>query len=91
MISRRDLAIIARDHLRSWRELGPYLGLSRQQEVEILESHSGNYGLQKREYLEMWKEMKGDGATYRALITAANEAENRELADNIGGMTQPLP
>ena len=36
-------------------------------------------------------DVEGDEGTYRALITAANEAENRELADNIGGMTQPLP
>ena len=88
VISRRALAVIARDHVRNWRELGPFLELTRQQETEILESNSTNYGLQKRECLEVWKEMKGDGATYQALITAAEEAEERELADNVKKMTQ---
>ena len=88
VISRKALAVTARDHVRNWRELGPFLELTRQQETEIMESNSTNYGLQKRECLEVWKEMKGDGATYQALITAAEEAEERELADNIKKMTQ---
>ena len=91
MISRRDLAIIARDYISDWRQLVPFLELCRPQETEILQSHPANYGLQKRECLELWKEMKGDRATYRALITAAEDAENRELADKITRMTQPLP
>ena len=89
VISRRALAVVAKNHVRNWRELGPFLELTRQQETEILESYPTNYGLQKRECLEVWKEMKGDGATYQALITAAEEAEERDLADNIRKMTQP--
>ena len=38
----------------------------------------------------MWKEVKRDGATYQALITAAEEAEERDLADNIRKITAPV-
>ena len=37
--------------------------------------------MQKQECLEVWKEAKGDGATYRAIISAAEEAGDKQLAD----------
>ena len=87
VISRKTLAVIARDHLNDWWKLGPFLDLSRQQETAIAHK-SSDYGLQKRECLEVWQEVKGDGATYRALISAAEEAEDQQLADNIRNMLQ---
>ena len=87
VISRKNLAVIARDHLNDWKKLGPFLDLSRQQETAIAHS-SPDYGLQKRECLEVWKEVKEDGATYRALISAAEEAEDQQLVDNIRNMLQ---
>ena len=87
VISRKTLAVIARDHLNDWKKLGPFLDLSRQQETAIAHS-SPDYGLQKRECLEVWKEVKGDGATYEALISAAEEAEDQQLADNIRNILQ---
>ena len=87
VISRKTLAVIARDHLNDWMKLGPFLDLSCQQETAIAHS-SPDYGLQKRKCLEVWKEVKGDGATYRALISAAEEAEDQQLADNIRNMLQ---
>ena len=88
MVDDEDLAVIARDYLTDWEDLHPFLGLSRAQKKEIIKSFQGDYGKQKRECLEVWKEVKGDGATYRALISAAEKAKNRELADNVRGMVK---
>ena len=82
VISRKSMAVIARDHLNDWKKLGPFLDLSRQQETAIANS-SPDYGLQKRECLEVWQENKGKEATYHALISAAEEAEDKKLADKI--------
>ena len=83
-----ELAVIARDHLTQWESLHPFLGLNRAQKKEIARSYPANYGLQKQECLEVWKEVKGDGATYRALISAAEDAKDQELADTIRNMLQ---
>ena len=85
-ISGRDLAVIARDHLTQWEKLHPFLGLNRAQKKEIARSYPGDYGLQKQECLEVWKEERGREATYRALISAAEEAKDQQLADNIRDM-----
>ena len=82
-VSDRDLAIIARDHLTDWESLRPFLGLSRPQEREISKSCLGDYGKQKHECLEVWKEMKGKEATYQALIKAAEDAKAQSLADSV--------
>ena len=85
-VSRRDLATIARDHLTDWEALRPFLELSRSKAKEILQSFSNNYGKQKRECLEEWKQMKGVAATYYALINAAEDARLQSLADNMKKM-----
>ena len=86
MISDEDVATIARDHLTNWELLRPYLGLSRQQEAEIHNTYH-NYGKQKQECLEVWEEMRGNKATYNALITAAEKAKDQQLADKVKAMT----
>ena len=86
VIGVEDLATIARDHLTDWESLRPFLGLSRQQEAEIRKSYPGDYGKQKHECLEIWKEVKGKGATYGALITAAEKARDQLLADTVRSM-----
>ena len=83
MVSDEDVATIARKHLTDWESLRPYLGLNRQQQVEIRKSYPGDYGQQKRECLEVWQETKGNEATYGALITAAEKAEDKKLADSV--------
>ena len=82
-VSDRDLAIIARKYLTDWVSLRSFLGLTRRHEKEISKSCPSDYGAQKWECLEMWKEMKGEKATYRALILAAEDAKLQELADKI--------
>ena len=85
-VSDRDLATIARDHLSNWESLRPYLGLNHALKEEIRRSCPGDYGRQKQECLEVWKEMKGNEATYQALITAAEEAKEQTLADGVRAM-----
>ena len=88
MVGNVELAVIARDHLTQWESLHPFLGLNRAQKKEIARSYPANYGLQKQECLEVWKEVKGGGATYRALISAVEDAKDQELADAIRNMLQ---
>ena len=83
MVSDEDVAVIARDHLTYWEPLRPYLGLRHKQEVYISNTYPGDYGKQKRECLEVWKKIKGDQATYGALITAAEKARDQPLADAV--------
>ena len=95
-VSDKDLATIARDHLSNWESLRPYLELSHAQKEEIRRSCPGDYGKQKQECLEVWKQTKGNEATYRALITAAEDAKEQILADSIRNMLTsqkyvPLP
>ena len=46
-------------------------------------SYPGDYGKQKRECLSVWREMEGERATYRAFISAAEEAGNQQLAHTV--------
>ena len=86
-ITREDMAIIAMEHLIEWESLSPHLGLSRADE-QVIQRTNGNYGMKKKECLELWKERKGNKATYGALITAAKSAKNRLLADKVKAMLQ---
>ena len=86
VISDKDMATIARKYLTNWQLLRSYLGLTRQQEVEIRSTYNNDYGMQKNECLQVWKEMRGIEATYGALITAAEEAEEQQLADHVKTM-----
>ena len=85
VVSDKDVATIAREHLTDWESLRPYLGLSHPQEAEIHQTHR-DYGKQKQECLQEWKELKGNEATYGAFITAAEEARNQRLADGVRAM-----
>ena len=77
-----DIATIARDYLVRWEELAQHLGLTAAQEHSIRQTF-WEYGNQKREALRRWKRNKGNGATYRTFITAAETISNMQLADNV--------
>ena len=77
---------IASNYLTDWQKLRPYLGLNRPQEQQIRRSFPGDYKEQKREFLDVWKQEKGNEATYRAFIKAAQDARNKLLADNVEAM-----
>ena len=83
-VSDQDVATITKC-LTKWEDLSPFLGLTRQDETNISNTYR-DYSDQKRQALHKWKEIKGDPATYRALITAAKKIPNMELVDNIQAM-----
>ena len=88
-VSDIHIAKIAKDFIRNWEELAPYLRLLPAREYEI--KKDGRYGDQKREALRMWKERNGRKATYRALIVVAEQVSNVELAENIEALAAPQP
>ena len=82
-ITLKHMKIIARDHLTSWEDIYVFLDLNEADSKEI-KKNSGDYGEQKYNCLLRWKKKKGEGnATYEALISAAKEADNKLLADNV--------
>lgn len=83
-VSDEDLATIA-DYITKWEVLRPHLGLTYPQEV-VIRNTFHDYDDQKREALQKWTELKGEGATYRAFITAANKASNTKLVDKVKAM-----
>lgn len=72
--------------LKNWEEVAPYLGLSEAQEEEIRYDFRDRYGLQKREALRKWRQMKGSQATYEQLIVALCSGQNVDLAAKIRGI-----
>ena len=81
-ITDQDIATIVRDYLVRWEELAPRLGLTIPQE-QCIQQTFREYEDQKREALRTWKRNKGNGATYRTFITAAETTSNMQLADNV--------
>ena len=90
VVSDPDVSLIARECLADWEALRSDLGLNRAQETAIRNSFHGKYEQQRRECLNIWKEMKGDEATYHALITAAESAKNQQLADTVKALVRGM-
>ena len=88
-IPHEHLAKIARELIIKWEELTPSLGLTQQDEVNIRETFR-DYANQKREALYTWKRNKGDGATYGALIAAAEGISNQQLEDGVRKLMKEL-
>lgn len=89
-ISRKVLADIARDHMKHWEHISPYLGLSRQKEIEISQNYPRDYARQRRECLEAWREaMKPGVCSYRALISAVEEAKDIDMAECVRTLCLP--
>ena len=85
MVTDKDVAIITGEYLIDWESLVPHLGLIRTDQVDIRRTYT-NHGMQKTECLQKWKQRMGDEATYGALITAATEARDQQLADRVKNM-----
>ena len=83
-ITPKHMKIIARDHLTSWEDIYVFLGLNPTDAKEIKRNSPDDYGEQKHNCLLKWKKKKGEGkATYEALISAAEEADDKLLADHV--------
>ena len=79
-ISEEDTITIARC-INDWEALAIYLGFSATEKNQIRDSPPvQNKG---RECLQKWKVEKGRAATYQALITAAEKANDQQLADSV--------
>ena len=83
-LSDKEIADITRKCLKTWEKLYPYLGLN-EVDVEGIK-RIPDYEEQRREVLLKWRKQKGSGATFRALIKAARDADNINLADNLEDM-----
>ena len=84
LVSDVDVATIAAEYLLKWEELSPFLGLTPQHEIEVRNDFKVYH--QKRQVLLKWRMIKGNGVTYRAFISAATAASNKELVDNVKAM-----
>ena len=73
-VSDDHLVEISRE-LVNWEGLAPFLKVNPAREEEIKRSASNDYGYQKRKFLQTWKQMRGNDATYKRLITALCCAE----------------
>ena len=83
-VSDEDVATITK-YLTKWEDLSPFLGLTQQDETDICNTYK-DYRDQKRQALRKWKEIIGNAATYRALITSAKKIPNMELVDKVKAM-----
>ena len=68
-----------------WQLLAPFFGLTRAEELEIVEQYRGRLQLQKREALRIWKLKNGSDATYRSLIEIFCTQERVDLAETLKG------
>ena len=87
VVTDSDVSLMARNYLANW-EAG--LGLGHEQETAICNTFHSNYEQQKREGLHKWKRNKGDGATYHALITAAESAKDQLLAHGVKALVDGM-
>ena len=83
MIDDKDVITIALKHISDWEVLATHLDFTNSQKTAISRSHPGDVGRQAYSLLQKWKTTKGNGATYQALITAAEAAGDMALADHI--------
>ena len=76
------IAMIAKETTR-WERLAPFLDLSEAEEEEIAEDYKGDYELQKREALRLWKQKNGRRATYYQLVKILCERGHVALAEKV--------
>ena len=66
-----------------WREVSPFLGLTKADECEILGSAPHSVRLQKIEMLKMWKEKRGGKATYKRLCRVFTKCDMLDLEEKV--------
>ena len=86
VISDEDIITIASKYVSDWEALAVHLGLNDPEKIKIRNSFPSDVEMQARKCLQKWKRVKGNVATYQALITAAEKANDRMLADNVQAM-----
>ena len=84
-ISEEDIITIARC-IDDWEALALSLGFTDPEKNHIRDSFPSDVEKQARKCLQKWRTKKGREATYLALITAAERAKDKHLADCIRAM-----
>ena len=82
VISDKDITNIARN-VSDWEALAIYMGFSATEMNQLRGSFPADVQKQGRECLQKWKVKQGRAATYQALIIAAKDAKDQQLADSV--------
>ena len=70
-------------HLEDWELLAPFIKISSPEVKEISENYSGNYRLQKRQALRIWRQKCEHKATIKELVCILYQQGLRSLAEKI--------
>ena len=89
VISDKDITNIAKN-ISDWEALAMSLNISAPEMKQIRDSFPADVQKQGRECLQKWKVKQGRAATYQALITAAEEARDQQLADGVRDIKKSL-
>ena len=67
--------------IADWREMAPFLGLTRTDEQNILGYAPNSVPAQRTEMLRTWKQSRGAAATYSRLADAFRQCNKQALVD----------
>ena len=89
VINGKDITNIAKN-ISDREALAMSLNFSAPVMKQIRDSFPADVQKQGRECLQKWKVKQGRAATYQALITAAENAEDQQLADSVRDIKNSL-
>ena len=69
--------------IADWREMAPYLSLTRTDEVDILTHYPHSAPCQRREMLRIWSRKNGLHATYKKLAWIFQDCDRKDLFSKI--------
>ena len=69
--------------IADWRELAPFLELTKAEEVDIIGYPPHPIPAQRVEMMRLWKEKHGKDATYNRLATVFQLCNRKDLLDKI--------
>ena len=85
-----DFFLVVIDEMMTYEELAPYLGITRVQIHELKNDYPHEYKLAKMNFLQLWRDKNGPGATMRALVCAFLNVGDREAAEAIVGHVKQI-
>ena len=95
-LTERDVGVkCSDDHLVditvfvSWKEVGAHLPGVGREGVKDVGDNGGNLGDKRSNLVDMWKERRGDDATYDEMITAMLKARKKNEAEKVCWLLRP--
>ena len=88
VISDLHLDEIARSRCTYWQSLPSRLGLEDIVAEDIDRNFSREFD-KRREFFRQWKQIKGSEATYRCLVKALHDINQRRDAEYVSGLLRP--